>query len=141
MAPVQSNGALTSDAASPHLDWAWFCLRSQQRHEHIAARHLRRFDGVEVFSPRLRFARSVRQRKVWVTEALFPGYLFARFSLKESLSRVQYAPGIQSVVRFGTGWPTVPEAVMEEIRSAMGAEETRLISDEVAPGDRVQIIG
>jgi hypothetical protein len=36
---------------------AWFCLRSQPRHEHIAARQLALMEDIEVFNPRIRFAR------------------------------------------------------------------------------------
>jgi len=136
----QTNGALKADATTT-LEWAWFCVRAQQKHEHVAATHLRQLDQVEVFNPRLRFCRPVRQRKVWVTESLFPGYLFARFNWKDSLCKVQYAPGVQSVVHFGTGWPTVPHRVIEDIRAAIGPAETRQISDELNPGDEVQIIG
>ena len=39
---------------------AWFCLRSQPKHEHIAAGHLRQIEGVEVFNPRIRFTRPTR---------------------------------------------------------------------------------
>src|SRR5687768_2875491 len=58
---------------------AWFCLRSQPRHEHIAARQLAQMSDVEVFNPRIRFARPTRHGPAWVTESLFPNYLFARF--------------------------------------------------------------
>lgn len=59
---------------------AWFCLRSQPKHEKIAATHLlRTIAGIEVFSPRLRIRRQTRRGVVWFVEALFPGYLFARF--------------------------------------------------------------
>ena len=124
-----------------HLNWAWFCVRSQQKHELVAASHLRLLENVEVFNPRVYFARRIRQRKVWVTEPLFPGYLFARFNWRESLCKVYYAPGVQCVVHFGNGWPTVPDKVMEEIRALVGPNETHLLSDEMTAGEEVQIIG
>src|ERR1035441_3647403 len=71
----------------------WFCLRTQSKHEHIAAVHLRKMDGVGVFLPRIRFQRNTRQGLAWVTEALFPGYLFARFDWHDSLRQVQAAHG------------------------------------------------
>jgi len=135
-------GALKkADAATAHLSWAWFCLRTQQKHEYMAARHLRQIEQVEVCHPRLRFARAYRGRKIWVTEPLFPGYVFARFNWKDSLCRVRYSPGIQNVVHFGNGWPTVPDDAISEIRSAFGPDELRVISEQVTTGDEVQIIG
>ena len=129
------------DSAQAHLKWAWFCLRSQQKHEQIAANCLRQMEGVEVFNPCLRFIQPRRGRKVWITEPLFPGYLFARFNWHDSLYRVHYAPGVQSVVHFGNGWPTLPEHVIEEIRAAIGPAEMRVIPDELTPGDEVELLG
>ena len=35
-------------------DSAWFCIRTHMKHEHIAAAHLQKLPGVEVFNPQLR---------------------------------------------------------------------------------------
>jgi transcriptional antiterminator RfaH len=119
---------------------AWFCLRAQQKHEHLAAGRLRLMEQVEVFLPRIHFARPWRGRKVWVTEPLFPGYLFARFNWHESLPCVRYAPGVQNVVHFGNRWPTIPDHVIQELTKTFGADELHVISEEIKPGDQVQII-
>ncbi len=68
-------------------------------------------------------------------------YLFARFDLATSLRRVQHARGVRGVVRFGAQWPTVPEQAIEELRSAMGDEELRIIDNPFKPGDAVQVAG
>src|SRR5438270_9820754 len=98
MTRSHSAGACKADVAMAHLDLAWFCLRAQQKHEHVAAGYLRRMEQIEVFNPQLRFKRRNHRKKVWITESLFPGYLFARFNWKDSLSRVHYSPGVQCVV-------------------------------------------
>ena len=120
---------------------AWFCLRSQPKHEHIAAEHLRRMEGVDVFNPRIRFPRSTSKGKVVVTEAMFPNYLFARFDWKTSLTRVHYAPGVSGVVHFGSKWPTVPDQAIEEIRAVIGTQGVHVVSDVVEPGDEVVVTG
>jgi transcriptional antiterminator RfaH len=120
---------------------AWFCLRTQCKHEHIAAGHLRQMEGIEVFNPRVRFPRPTRSKTVWITEAMFPNYLFARFDWKASLNRVQYAPGIHGVVHFGTRWPTIPDAVIAELRTLVGDQEICTISKDLAAGETVEIIG
>src|SRR5260370_33331325 len=71
---------------------AWFCLRAQPKREHIAAACLRQTCEVEVFCPRLRFRQLTSRGPVWFIEAMFPGYLFARFD---------YA----NCHRRGTHWP------------------------------------
>jgi transcriptional antiterminator RfaH len=118
----------------------WFCLRSQPKHEHIAAAHLRKMADVEVFLPRVRFKRATRQGAAWVTEALFPNYLFARFDWDASLRQVQSARGVSGVVHFGDRWPIIAEAVMEELRREIGANELHTISAELLPGDAVEIV-
>ncbi len=120
---------------------AWFCLRSQPKHEHIAASQLRRLGQIEVFNPRVRFPRPTRQGAAWVTEAMFPSYLFARFDWTTCLSRVHYAPGVSGVVHFGSRWPTVPDPVIEEIRALLGPEEVHVVPRDAAPGDSVEIAG
>jgi transcriptional antiterminator RfaH len=127
--------------APPRLERAWYCLRAHPKHEHIAAAHLRQELGVEVFMPRIRYKRSTRFGPAWVNEALFINYLFARFDLATSLRRVQHARGVRGVVCFGAQWPTVPEGVIDELRSAFGNEELRVIDDSLNPGDAVEIAG
>ena len=119
---------------------AWFCLQSQQKHEHIAAAHLRQ-EGIEVFLPRIRFKRSSVRGPVWVTEVLFPAYLFARFNPHESLPLVRHAPGVSRVVNFGGQVPTIPDAAVAELRQHVGDRELYVIADLVEPGEPVQISG
>lgn len=118
----------------------WFCLRSQPKHEHIAASHLRGVEGVEVFLPRVRFRRTTRQGLTWVTEALFPNYLFARFDWTSLLRRVQSARGVSGVVHFGQHWPVVPPGDIEGLKQAVGVAEVHVISAApLQPGDAVEI--
>jgi len=130
-----------NDSLNAQSSFAWFCLRSQPRHEHIAARHLEQMEEVEVFNPRIRFARPTRTGPIWVTESLFPNYLFARFDWKTSLPRVHYAPGVSGVVHFGTRWPCVPDQVVEELRSHLGPREVHVISKDFEAGEQVQVAG
>jgi transcriptional antiterminator RfaH len=92
--------------------------------------------GVEVLNPRLRFTRATRYGPVWVTESLFPNYLFARFDLMAGLNRIQYAPGVNTVVHFGDRWPTVPDGVIEEIRTRLGPESVHVVPNEFEPGEK-----
>ncbi len=119
---------------------AWFCLRSQVRHEAGAAARLR-LEGIEVFLPRIRFKRATVRGPVWVTEALFPGYLFARFDWVASQRLVRHAPGVSTIVSFGPHVPSVPAEVIAALRTTIGAQELHEISHEMIPGDAVQISG
>ena len=136
----QCNGASSpavTAAGGPTV--AWFCLRSQPKHEHIAARHLQQMEDVQVFNPRVCFHRRTRHGEVLVTEAMFPNYLFARFDWNVSLSRVHYAPGVSCVVHFGDKWPTVPDSMIDEIRSSLGDEGVHLLGNAPEVGEEVEL--
>ncbi len=117
----------------------WFCLRSHPKHEHIAAAHLKTMEGVQVFLPRVRFQRRTRQGMAWVTEALFPNYLFAQFEWHTFLRQVQAARGVAGVVHFGDRWPVIEEAVIADLKQAFGEQELHTISATLLPGDEVEI--
>lgn len=120
-------------------DSAWFCLRTQPKHEHIAAAQLKQEPEVEVFLPRIRYRRSTRQGRVWVTEALFQNYLFARFDPATCARKVQHARGVRGIVHFGHRWPTIPDSSITELQAAMGGQELRVVEEEFQPGDVVEI--
>src|SRR5687767_13862815 len=140
MPEQQLIGVAKFDPRMPN-DVAWFCLRSQQKHEQLAARQLAQMDDVEVFNPRVRFSRSTPHGPVLITESLFPNYLFARFDWRRSLARVHYAPGVKHIVHFGERWPIVPDEVIDELRSWLGPEDLHVISKELEPGEEVEISG
>ena len=121
---------------------AWFCVRTLAKHEHIAAAELRQHSPeVEVFLPRVRFRRATRRGPAWVTEALFLNYVFARFDLAARLRLVQAARGVRGVVHFGTRWPAIPESVIADLKAATGTEGIKTLSQELQPGDPVEIAG
>jgi transcriptional antiterminator RfaH len=119
---------------------AWYCLRSQPKHEHIGAARLRE-EGIEVFLPRIRFQRASKRGPVWFTEPLFPNYLFARFLWQESARLVRHAPGVSSIVAFGPTVPTVPDETIAELRAQVGDEELKVIESRFEPNEPVQITG
>jgi transcriptional antiterminator RfaH len=123
----------------PYLAEAWHCVRTQPKSEHIAAAHLRALPGVVVYCPRLKFRRMTRRGPVWFSEALFPGYLFARFTPCESQNEVGCARGVSSLVRFGGELARLPDQAIEELRAQVGESECRVVEPELAPGSAVTI--
>ena len=122
----------------------WFCVRTQTKREHIAAGHLRELEGVEVFCPRLRYRKATRRGKVWWIEPLFPGYLLARFELREMERAVTFCQGVRGLVRFGSEIPAVPsqfvEALRREIRErSQDSEDMFSVLPVIQSGDEVEI--
>lgn len=117
----------------------WYCLKSQPKHEQIAARRLRQMEDVEVFCPRIRFKRPRGGGQMWMTEALFPGYLFARFDLHAHGREIGWAHGLRGIVHFGERHPPVPESIIHELRQTMGADELAEIPTTPEPGAEVTL--
>jgi transcriptional antiterminator RfaH len=120
---------------------AWYCLRSQPKHEHIAAAHVRLLEGVTVFCPRIRFKRLTRQGLVWVTEAMFPTYLFAHFDLGERHRQVRYAHCVIGIVQFGNRYPIIEEGTLLFLRDQTGVAEVKELTYELSQGDQVKVVG
>lgn len=117
--------------------FAWYCLQAQPRHESIAARGLRQREELEVFCPRIRFRRPRAGGQMWMTEALFPGYLFARFHLPTRQREIGHAYGLRGIVHFGGLHPSVPDEVIDQLRQSLGEDELAEVSGQPGPGDEV----
>ena len=124
---------------------AWYCVRTPTKREHMAAAYLRELEEVEVFCPRLRYRKATRRGKVWWVEALFPGYLLARFNMIERGRAVRYAPGVSGLVHFRDKVPRVPDAFVEELRKELARHpdpdrpETITVQPSIELGDEVEV--
>jgi transcriptional antiterminator RfaH len=118
---------------------AWYCVRSKPKHEHIAAANLSQLPLVEVFNPRLRSRRATRRGPVWMTESLFPNYVFARFSFNQLFDEVKYTRGVSGLVHFGARYPAIANEVIEELRSSFAGSQLELSPETPSAGDLVTI--
>jgi transcriptional antiterminator RfaH len=132
---------LTSTQCEPSVlsDAAWYCVQAKHKHEHIAAAHLRKLRGVVVFCPRVRFKRQTRTGIAWVTEALFPGYLFAQFSLGKMYRAVAYAREVRCIVRFASRYPTIDPAILSQLHAHVGEKEIKEMDYEPSRGDNIKV--
>jgi transcriptional antiterminator RfaH len=129
---AQHDGSTSGEAA-------WYCVQAKHKHEHIAAVHLRTLKGVVVFCPRLRFKRETRTGLARVTEALFPGYLFAHFSLAKMHRAVAYAREVRCIVRFANRYPTIDAATVDQLREHVGDNEIKEMEYEPSRGDNIKV--
>lgn len=118
----------------------WFCVKTQPKHEKLAAQLLRSRVGLEVFSPVLRFQRATVTGRKWFEEALFPGYIFGRFPFRTHYRLVASSMGVTKIVGFG-GQPAVVDAgVIEDLRMFVQDNETIEILPQIVPGDEVTVL-
>lgn len=116
----------------------WFVVHTKPKCEHIAAANLAEM-GIESFCPRIRYQKTTRRGRIWFLEALFPCYLFARFSLREHLRAVNYAQTVLRVVRFGDDYQPVPAPAIAALREEMGEGPFKELRTEPDVGDEVVV--
>ncbi len=118
---------------------SWFCLHTAPRQENKVAQILQRDLGLEVFAPRIRFRRMRLGKPIWATEALFPGYLFARFEYLERRRQINALPGVTSIVHFGDQLAPIDDTTVADLRALVRDDETIEVTAEPSPGDEVVI--
>lgn len=126
------------DSASGLPRVAWYCARTQPKHEHIAAASIARKLELEVFHPRLRIEKATRRGVVRFVEPLFPCYIFVRCRVPE-LQSVRYVSGISSLVHFGDKIPSVPDDTIDELRQCFEGEEPMAVEERLRPGSEVVV--
>jgi transcriptional antiterminator RfaH len=77
---------------------------------------------------------------VWFVEAMFPGYIFARFNYSTQRRAVESSHGIRGIVRFGDHLATLPEETITVLRSHAGVDEVVTIDSSLKIGQPVHII-
>jgi len=118
----------------------WFCLRAAGRREHLAALNLARRNAIEAFAPRIRVRREIRTGGVrTVTEALFPGYLFARFHYPAQIRHVVSTSDVLGVVSFGGPPPRLDDATIAHLRQHASPSVAAQLSPVFAEGDWVRV--
>ncbi len=109
MNSVQSNGC-------DQADFRWFALQTHSRQEKIVRAELTKRD-IERFLPTIQRVSQWKDRKKRIEFPLFPGYCFARFSLKGRLSVLQ-APGVVRIVGALRPEP-IPDSEIDSLRIIM----------------------
>ena len=123
----------------PAERYEWFCLRSQPKREHIAAAMLARIDSVEVFCPRISQIKKTRTGKKRYVEALFPGYLFAKFSPIQHYRQVIHTQGITGIVGRGNQ-RAVPATTIEQLRASLPEDIIEAPDLSIEPGAEIQFV-
>ncbi len=122
---------------------AWHVVRTRPKGEHIATAHLQKYAQIdEVFCPRIKFEKATLRGKVWFTEALFPGYIFARFNIACDLRNVNATNGVTGVLRFADQFPTIRDTIIQELQNEFRKEdkEVRIVESQINEGDEIVVI-
>lgn len=125
------------DTTTAPIDW--FCLKAQIKREHIAAAHLQKIEGIEVFCPRIQQIKKTKAGKKRFVEALFPGYLFARFSLAQHYRRVIHTQGVTYLVKHGNR-SAIPDSLIEDLRKSLPEGVIEAPDPSIEPGAQIEFV-
>jgi transcriptional antiterminator RfaH len=100
----------------------WYLIHTKAKREAVAEVNLRR-QGYQVYYPRLQRPARIRGRWVDRVAALFPRYLFLRLAVgHQAIGPVRSTVGVANIVRFGSEYTVVPDAVVEDLNGRADAE-------------------
>ena len=121
-------------------DRQWYVLHTKPKQEERANCNLVAW-GVETLNPKLKTRRNneFTGKPTYVTQPLFPRYLFAKFNAREQLSKILFTRGVHNVVCFGDSPASVSEEIIDVIRERIDQNGIVKAVDDLKPGDRVVI--
>lgn len=103
---------------------AWYVVFCKAQKESDAQEHLER-QGYEVFLPYMQVKKRQRGAYKNVTEPMFPRYLFIRLDREnDNWSPIRSTRGVISMVRFGTEYARVSDALIASLFARVTAEES-----------------
>lgn len=121
------------------VDSNWYCLRTKRYKESWVVHQLME-SCEEVYLPLLREQRRIRRQYTWKIEPLFPGYLFARFVIRERFRAVRYTPGVIGVVSsLDNGLITVDQAIIAALRERSHNGCIEVQPTPFFPGEELEI--
>jgi len=121
---------------------SWYAAHTQPGKERWARSNLWE-SGFEVYLPQYQRERRHARRTDLVVRPLFPRYLFVRAAPGQTFAATHAATakGVVDLVRMGRSYPTVPDHLIEEIRSREGNDGyVELGRSPLTPGQSVRIV-
>ncbi len=118
----------------------WYCVHTAPKQESKVVKLLEREVRCEIFAPKIRFRRNRAGRPIWWTEALFPGYVFARFDYFRQHRQVRALPGVATIVQFGKDPASISDQTLAQLRESIGGSDTLVVSGVASETSEVLIV-
>jgi len=75
----------------------WYAVYTKPKSEEIVSQKLRQ-TGIEVYNPKLRLKKYIRNQYREVIEPLFPCYIFGRFETEKYHWMITYTRGVKKII-------------------------------------------
>ena len=107
---------------------SWYLLVTKPRQEIRALENLVK-QNYNCFLPMISVEKSRAGRVTIVTEPLFSRYIFINLnSIDDNWSPIRSTLGVTGMVKFGDTFPSLPNEVVEEIKSFANTQEKKLFT-------------
>ena len=116
----------------------WIAVYTKSRHEKVVIQELEKND-IEAYCPILKERRQWSDRKRWVEFPLFRSYVFAKIELKNSLYILQTI-GVHHIVKFQGNISTIPDGIIQNIKSMIDGGFTVEQVEYFVKGDEVKVV-
>ena len=118
----------------------WYVVHTHLKQEERANDNLKSL-GVETLHAKLRTRRynEFTGAPTYITQPLFPRYIFAKFNIREQLPKIRFTRGVYSVVCYGANPVAVDQDIIDIIRARIDENGFVKADDELKPGDKVAI--
>jgi transcriptional antiterminator RfaH len=116
----------------------WYAVYTKPKSEEIVSQKLRQ-TGIEVYNPKLRLKKYIRNQYREVIEPLFPCYIFCRFQTEKYHWMITYTRGVKKIVGDKTNpWP-VSEEVIDFLRCQEQDGFVSMRYEDIREDDTVRI--
>ena len=117
----------------------WYLVQVKPNGYRLAERNLVR-QGFTCFQPLLRKTERRGTHFKPVSRPLFPGYLFVAFDpARAPWRKINSTAGVARLLSLGNTPQVVPEGLVADLRARLDAGGHVILSDQLNPGDRVEI--
>ena len=116
----------------------WWAIYTKHQHEKVVAGILKT-KGCDVFLPTYDQRRQWKDRVVYLTNPLFPGYCFVREDIDRRL-QVLTTPGVHMIVSQGSHFAQIPCAEIDAIRRALATRSRIEPHPYLQFGESVRVI-
>lgn len=116
----------------------WFVINTKPKNEDRASANLIA-GGIETLAPKLKYKKYKNNRFVTVIEAMFPGYIFAKFDPIDDFHLVKYTRGVKTIVHFGERIVPIHEELINFIKSKLENGIATIQKKPLSQGDKIVI--
>ena len=123
----------------PGSEARWYAVYTRSRHEKVVAEELVQRE-IESFLPFREVVSQWKDRRKSVQFPLFPGYLFARFPVRERRIDVLKVPSVVRIIGFNGEPLPIPDEQIQTVKTLVFSTLPYDPHPYVTAGDRVRIL-